>query len=299
MLKNRKAKNKKTAESQTEEPAELTGAVGEIQVEDLKRQKRGNRLLFLIGGGIVFAIAFFVALIRISGGEEEVLQAADYSMEGDSVPSITTVTQAGELIRVVPSQDEGHNQIEYVYQLEENSDEVVSQYITYLETEEGFMELTPQVDDRIAAENTQQEEREHAAFVRQSADTQSGEERMFQLDMNRNDEEKEYSVTISRPEGQLPQQEEEEDPSVTRGEALNVVINVINENGLLPRPMEEYTQVFDVGRSIINGMECYGINVYETGPSGYNVFVAKYFISVDLGHIYSYASETGTYERIQ
>jgi len=67
----------------------------------------------------------------------------------------------------------------------------------------------------------------------------------------------------------------------------------MSEKNILPNDIESYTQIFDIGQTIINGEECYGITVYEEGDSGYNDYVNKFFISLKSKSIYVYSTETG------
>ena len=102
-----------------------------------------------------------------------------------------------------------------------------------------------------------------------------------------------YNITVSREEGQLPEKVEAEELIFTRDDARAYLKNFINNSKELPLSFDNYTNIFDVGRSFINGEECYGLNIYQKGQSNCNEFVGKYYISLMDKKVYKYSSETG------
>ncbi len=241
----------------------------------LKSTKKFNRkkIIIIVLLAFIFVLSAFIGFSAFKG--EEPLVADNYTIENDTVESITTVTERGNLIAINPYQEEGKNIIEYVYESEEDFQTAIDDYKKYLLEEKEFMELESD------------ESEENSVFAIKSSEP----DKIFKLSIAQ--KESDYSITVSREDGELPQKVDAEELVFTRDDARNYLKNFINNSKELPLAFDSYTNIFDVGRSFINGEECYGMNIYQKGQSNCNEFVGKYYISLMDKNIYKYSSETG------
>ena len=107
----------------------------------LKSTKKINRkkIIIIVLLAFIFVLSAFIGFSAFKG--EEPLVADNYTIENDTVESITTVTERGNLIAINPYQEEGKNIIEYVYESEEDFQTAIDDYKKYLLEEKEFMEL--------------------------------------------------------------------------------------------------------------------------------------------------------------
>lgn len=244
----------------------------------LTLNKKFGRKKFFVLLALIFVI---FALIGFSiFNKKEPLVADNYTIENDSVESISTVTGKGNLIEINPSQEEGKNKIEYVYNGEEDFQSVIDEYTKYLLEEKGFVKLESE-------DSKESDESSVSSYGMQSSEA----DKVFGITIAK--DEKNYYITVFRYEGELPKEKEEEKKEFTRDDARSYLKNFIDETNELPLSFDSYTNIFDVGRSIINGEECYGMNIYQKGQSKCNEFVKKYYISLKEKNIYIYSPETG------
>lgn len=271
------------------------------KIEVKSKRKSKKKFIFIL---LIVFIVFFLVGFYLNKSDEEPLTAENYVIDQDSVESITTVTQKGELTDILPSQEDGTNQIEYVYKKDEGSQEAIDQYVKYLEEEKGFVELSE--DENDSEKNTETKTKTNAQESSESAEskestdiitpltyaTQSQEENKL-FEVNIKEGENNYYITVFRQEGQLPKDEEEEKSQFTRDDAKAYLKEFLDSSNALNNPFDNYTSIFDVGRSIVNDEECYGVSLYKKGPSGYNYIVAKYFVSLENRNIFKYNLQTG------
>ena len=312
-----------------------------VEVKSEKKSKK--KFIFML---LAVFIVFFLAGFYLTKNKEEPLTAESYTIDQDSVDSITTVTQKGYLSDIVPVQENGSNIIEYVYKNEPDSEDTVNEYVNYLMEEKGFVELKDEdaensenQENQENQENTNNQENAEGPEIREissdnisplgmnnsdnsenmentdnagtSEDMSGGmvfeerpvlkygidsqeENKIFEIDIRYG--EKYYYVDVYRKEGTIPKEEEEEGEQAsafTRDDAREYLKEFINSTHALNGTFDEYTNIFDVGRTIVNNEECYGVSLYRKGPSGYNYIVGKYFISLENKDIFRYNLQTG------
>ncbi len=267
------------------------------KIEVKSERKSKKKFIFIL---LIVFIVFFLVGFYLNKSDEEPLTAENYAIDQDSVESITTVTQKGELTDIIPSQEDGANQIEYVYKKDEGSQEAIDQYIKYLEEEKGFVKLPEDENDSEKNSETKAETNaQESSESTESADVmspltyaaQSQEENKL-FEVNIKEGENNYYITVFRQEGQLPKDEEEKS-EFTRDDAKAYLKEFLDSSNALNSPFDNYTCIFDVGRSIVNNEECYGVSLYQKGPSGYNYIVAKYFVSLENRDVFKYNLQTG------
>ena len=277
------------------------------RIEVKSERKSKKKFIFIL---LLVFVVFFLVGFYLNKNKEEPLVAESYTIDQDSVDSITTVTQKGILSDIVPVQEDGTNTIEYVYKNEDDSQDTINEYVKYLQDEKGFVELK---DEDTESQNSQTQPETSSDTLKEntnasSADTsentapeekpvlkygmQSQEEnKIFEIDIRQG--EKYYYVDVYRIEGQLPSDEEEAEGTFTRDDAREYLKEFIDSTHALNSSFDDYTNIFDVGRSIVNNEECYGVSLYQKGPSGYNYIVGKYFISLKTKDIFKYNLQTG------
>ena len=267
------------------------------KIEVKSERKSKKKFIFIL---LIVFIVFFLVGFYLNKSDEEPLTAENYAIDQDSVESITTVTQKGELTDIIPSQEDGTNQIEYVYKKDEGSQEAIDQYVKYLEEEKGFVKLPEDENDSEKNSETKAETNaQESSESTESTDVmtpltyaaQSQEENKL-FEVNIKEGENNYYITVFRQEGQLPKDEEEKS-EFTRDDAKAYLKEFLDSSNALNSPFDNYTCIFDVGRSIVNNEECYGVSLYQKGPSGYNYIVAKYFVSLENRNVFKYNLQTG------
>lgn len=82
---------------------------------------------------------------------------------------------------------------------------------------------------------------------------------------------------------------EENVPTMSRDEAMEFFAQQDYTKLGLEYPVSEYNMTVDMGRTYIDGKDCYGINIYSrgNGPDGGN-FVKKFYLSLSDKKIYEY-----------
>lgn len=82
---------------------------------------------------------------------------------------------------------------------------------------------------------------------------------------------------------------EENVPTMSRDDAMAFFVEQDYTKLGLEAPVSEYIMTVDMGRTYIDGKDCYGINLYRkgNGPDGGN-FVKKFYLSLSDKKIYEY-----------
>ena len=84
---------------------------------------------------------------------------------------------------------------------------------------------------------------------------------------------------------------------MTRQSAMDYMESIDYKALGLDQPLSNYYVVLDMGRSYIDGKDCYGINVYTKGISGESYFVKKYYLALEDKNIYVYDND-GVIEKL-
>ncbi|MFW5670287.1 MAG: hypothetical protein ACOCM4_13815, partial [Acetivibrio ethanolgignens] len=74
----------------------------------------------------------------------------------------------------------------------------------------------------------------------------------------------------------------------TRDETLKYFKGLDEKLLGLKKPMEEYAIMMDMGRTFVDGRECYGISLYEKGENKESYFVKKFYLSLAEKKLYEY-----------
>ena len=119
------------------------------RIEVKSERKSKKKFIFIL---LLVFVVFFLVGFYLNKNKEEPLVAESYTIDQDSVDSITTVTQKGILSDIVPVQEDGTNTIEYVYKNEDDSQDTINEYVKYLQDEKGFVELK---DEDTESQNSQ------------------------------------------------------------------------------------------------------------------------------------------------
>ncbi len=258
------------------------------------------------------AIGFFIVKNK---GKNIVVEA--YTIGEDSVSSITTVVGERKMKETVVYELDGITKQEYIYKKDKDTETDLETYETYLLDEADFIEIEPD-EAQTKAENQetdknkdeqQDEEKEKEdeeaptpveSFHYAVASVDEGF--VFQLDIAVLEDQ--YAITVSKYEGEDPKvkkereekekaEKETQKTGFTRDQASGSFDTFIDNLGTLPKPIAEYTKIFDVGQAYVNGELCYGITVYEKDMNQQNNFVDKYYVSLQSSNIYRYDNKTG------
>ncbi|MCQ4726624.1 hypothetical protein NE664_08130 [Anaerotignum faecicola] len=223
---------------------------------------------------VIFAAAASIGYIY-AAKRTPPLKAEEYRVGDDSVKSITSFLEKDKKLKeITEPQDGGGEEISYVYKRTQIKDEEVAEYTSYLTDELNYVSMGSK------------EGGEPLIYVIESAD----EGMMFKIRMETVD--KDYIITVSKEEGEVPRPKEVK-KEFTRDDAYMKFEEFADANDMLPQPVENYMDIFDIGQVEINGEICYGINLYEKGVSGTNEIAAKYYIALESENIYKYDIETG------
>ncbi len=237
-------------------------------------------VLLIVAGGSAFA-----ANRMFTQKEPKKEELTSYQIEDDSVSAISSVVGERELTEMVKQQEEGIQKVEYHYDSIETSAADVKAYTEYLENQEKFVPLMDSNLDNPAG---------YVSVARKSVK----EGYLFQIDIDYTP--KDFNIILSCSQGELPTiyDEESSDDSFTRNDAKTFLDQQPLEKLGLPEPVSSYTTIFDQGRMVIDGKDCYGISVYKKGSGNSNEIVGKYFISLDKSKIYQYSIFDNTYKVI-
>lgn len=167
----------------------------------------------------------------------------------------------------------------YYYQIGENTLENLTAYTDFL-TEAGF---------KMEGGGGDTEETAALGLYTKAAETKP--EYIFSIEL-------EYPLAGDMATGQyavkarMKEKEkliEENVPTMSRDEAMEFFAEQDHTKLGLERPLSEYNMTVDMGRTYIDGKDCYGINIYSkgNGPDGGN-FVKKFFLSLSDKKIYEY-----------
>lgn len=303
-------KEKKPKQKKEKKPKKKKG--GDEEEGGGKKSKKKILLIVLIMVLLTSAaIAFFIVKNK---GKNVVVDT--YAIGEDVVSSITTVVGERKMKETVVYELDGITKQEYIYKTDENTEADLEAYQTYLLDEAGFIEIEAEQnaeetkdveenkdkDKKTEEKDTDQEKKEEAentAAVENFSYAVASVEKgfVFQLDIALLEDQ--YAITVSKYEGEDPKakkekaEKEQVQQGFTRDQASGSFDTFIDNLGVLPKPIAEYTKIFDVGQAYINNELCYGITVYEKDTNQQNNFVDKYYVSLQSQNIYHYDNQTG------
>jgi hypothetical protein len=244
-----------------------------------------KKLLLLVVLLLVAGVSAFVANKMFFQEEPKEKEATSYQIEEDSIPMISSVIGERKLDKMVKQQTAGIQKIEYQYKSIETAAEDVKAYTEYLLNDLGFSPLFKFYLDNPAG---------YISVARPSVK----EGYLFQVDIDYTPDE--FNIILSCPQKEMPvvYEEEKTDKSFTRDAAKSFLAQQPLEKLGLTEPLSSYTTIFDQGRLVIDGKDCYGMSVYKKGNGQSNEIVGKYFVSLDKSRIYQYDIYDSSYRII-
>ncbi len=243
-----------------------------------KKSKKKIFIIVMIMLGLTVAVIAFMLVTR----EKNIVVDAYVSGE-ETVDSLTTLVGERKMKEELAYEVDGISKKEYVYEADDQTEADLEEYTAYLVEERDFTKLEANM------ENQPEEVLSYEAYAIAAA--QKGY--VFEVEII--SQEDQFSIAVSTHEGKDPKaKEEEKQREFTRNDAKTHFENFLTEHGNLPKPLESYSLIFDVGQTTINGEICYGITVYEAGVDNCNTFVEKYYMSLKDRNIYLYDNVTRT-----
>ena len=241
-----------------------------------------KKLLLLVVLLLVAGVSAFVANKIFFQEEPKEKEISSYQIEEDSIPMISSVVGERKLDKMVMEQNQGIQRVEYQYKSIETAAEDVKAYTEYLLNDLGFLPLF-----KFQLENP-------AGYI-SVARASVKEGYLFQVDIDYTPNE--FSIILSCTQKEMPvvYEEEKTDNSFTRDAAKAFLAQQPLEKLGLTEPLSTYTTIFDQGRLVIDGKDCYGMSVYKKGNGQSNEIVGKYFVSLDKSKIYQYDIYDSTY----
>lgn len=185
----------------------------------------------------------------------------------------------------------------YYYQSGVHTVKVLEAYAAYLE-EEGFEQV--QGKEQETVQNKQPEDGVKTSFYAKYQRKCEEEGYLFSIELEypiANDPSIQmYAVKATREKA--PAEDSTNGEGMTRDRALSYLASLDSTSLGLTKPLSEYYVIMDMGRSYVEGKDCYGINVYDKGAEKESYFVQKYYISIGDQEIYS-CDVDGVIRRLQ
>lgn len=93
--------------------------------------------------------------------------------------------------------------------------------------------------------------------------------------------------------------EQETSDEFTKEDALAKLSNESKETLKLPKSLSEYTIVYDEWTTFVNGIECYGINVFAPAKDDEKINMGLYYVAVDGSVMFQYDSLSDNFVEIK
>lgn len=253
----------------------------------MKRHMKGNKTTIAL-------VLLCLSVLLTSCGKKA---PESYAIGADSVSSITAVLGEDRKLKEESEEtdeDTGVTTKVFTYEATESSAEDVAKYVAFLVDTRGFVPLVT-LDPEAAEGN--------ASYAYKSV----GDGKIFQMGLEYNADG--YTVTVSDPEGELPEikkeEEKEEEPKAdppgqmgSRTDALKLLESMTPEQLRLPYPITSYVTIFDEGRSMVNDSECYGVHAYLKREDRRMENMGIYYVTVDGNEVYHYSAEEDQFATI-
>nr|WP_294680617.1 hypothetical protein [uncultured Anaerotignum sp.] len=270
-------------------------------------RKKKIILVVVLVAVVAAALVYFFVLRGKGAGKAKLPAPVEaYTLQEESVDSITTAVEEGKnevLISVSttnPPEDEKkdkdkdkdkedeeetaetpqatdenqENWSYYYYRIGTDSEEAIKQYKKFL-TEDGFAKVTKDADFKQPVSQY--------AEAYQKDGQQSG--RLFVVEL-------EYPLEGNADTGlysiKVRLEEKPKLKPVTREDTLDYFMGLDYKVLGLEKPIGDYSIVMDMGRTIVDGTECYGICLYEKGGEEQSYFVKKFYLSLAEKKLFEY-----------
>ncbi len=277
--------------------------------DEKKDKKKGKKKIILIGllvAVIAAAAAYFLVIREKGGGKPKLPDPVEaYTLQEESVASITAAFEekGKEVLLSVSTSSEPEDEEDkkdkedsekeedsdrtmqedeeaggdwsyYYYRIGPDSEDTIEKYKEFL-LEEGFELVTNDKDFKQPVSQYAE------AYQRDGA--QKG--RLFVIEL-------EYPMAGDSATGiysiKVRLEEKLQIQPVTRDETLKYFKGLDPKLLGLEKPIEEYSIMMDMGRTFVDGKECYGISLYEKGEEEESYFVKKFYLSLAEKKLYEY-----------
>ncbi len=98
---------------------------------------------------------------------------------------------------------------------------------------------------------------------------------------------------------QSTKEQKETSDGFTKEDALAKLSKESKETLNLPKPLSEYTIVYDDWTTFVNGIECYGINVFAPTKDDEKINMGLYYVAVDGSVMFQYDSLSDDFAEIK
>lgn len=189
----------------------------------------------------------------------------------------------------------------YYYKISVDSIEDIQQYTEFL-IENDFEKIEPEIEEPQEKEDTknnqqlkQEPEKSNISGMYQRDAKEEGYLFCIEIEFPLADDPETglYKIEATIQEKVEPKKFE----AMTRQSAMDYMESIDYKALGLDQPLSNYYVVLDMGRSYIDGKDCYGINVYTKGISGESYFVKKYYLALEDKNIYVYDND-GVIEKL-
>lgn len=308
-------KKVETIEENVEETTKGKGKKKRGKKEKKKKEKGEKKklskkqLILIIIAAFVVATGSFAGAYLLNRKKGPVL----YLENVDNIPAITEVVgkrkEVKEDKKEEKEKEEENDKSEdteidldtitetHTYSNVENGAEDIGSYIVYLMENYHFVAL----EDYDVANPE--------GMVHLAADSQTdGEVIKMEIDYKADT----YTIALIKEEGSVQAiqqakeeeakrlaEEKEQEKYITRKAAESRLRNCSPQKLGIEGDINNYSVIFDVGRSIIDGHEYYGLNVYEKKEAGAMYIKGIFYVACTGDSIYKYNVEQDTYEKVE
>lgn len=248
------------------------------------------KLRFLILVALVVMLMTGVAVYILMRGEkkeETVIHYDTFEIGREQVKSIGDIVGGREWTSMEFTVESDSEKSKYVYEGLTNASEDVEKYAEYLKNECGFVPLMKFDPSNPAG---------YLSYGKKSID----EGYVLKIDIDYTPEDYIIYTSKSASTEEIPTSDPNEMGGVSRADIVSYLDSFDPSVLELPKSVASYITIFDVGRTVINDVHCYGVNVYEKSEDGKsNLIVGKFYVPVSLDSVYQYNVNTGDFTQIK
>lgn len=259
----------------------------------------------------IYVFLFFILCVFLLSACGEKESPETYTIDTDTVSSITSVL--GEERKLVSSEEVEEEETKkkiYTYSGTEDGLADAALYIIFLTEKQGFLFMSDYSPGSTGGEVT-------------LATSSSEEGKLFEIVIAYAQDG--YTITVQKAKGKLPEpvkkkeeapqdepsQQGEQKPSEggqqqsagssvnSREQAKELLESLPPEKLGLSAPLASYVVLYDEGRSIVNGVECYGIHAFSQKEDKSTEHIGKYYVACDGSAVFQYDSMQSIYTNIE
>lgn len=258
--------------------------------------KLTKKKLIMLGGILVVFVGAAVSCFLLMKKPPE--PPDFYSIEEDQVVSITSVVGERTFKKRKEIEDTENKdvlqKVEFTYADITEGTADVQKYINELTLNHGFTKMPKEGEEMPQPLKEGEEPPAIDPEGTVSAAIETAEAGvLFQVDIDYTNEG--YTVYVKKYKGKIPEPPKvKEEEGLSRNQAMDKLNDFAPEVLGLPEPASTYVKIPQVGRTMVDGKDCYMVNVYRKQETA-NIIMGIYAVALDKSAVYKYDLNTDTY----